>query len=439
MNIISLLIHIFYSYPEPQDVLFKLILISLLLIFSALISGSEVAFFSLSKADLKKAEKSKIRSLNLVSELRKSPRRLLASLVVSNNFINIGIVLIFASFGEQFYIKSLPFWLNFSLEIFIITLIILIFGEIFPKIYANRNPISFSNYMAIPIKIIDKYIFFFLTIPMSSFTEFIQNRLVFKSTSLSMDKISDALDLTDKSETSKEEQKILKGIVSFGSIETKNIMKPRIDVFSVSIDMSFEKLKNDIRAMGYSRIPVYKGKIDNIIGLIYLKDIFPHINKNNFDWKKLIREPYFVPENKKLDDLLKDFQKLKIHIAIVVDEYGGNSGIVTLENIVEEIVGEIKQDFIQDEIGFQKIDSENFLFEGKTNLKELYKLLETDQIKTFENLKGESETIAGFILEQIGYFPKKGFVNMVKNVSMKVVETERKRIKKIKITINNKF
>ena len=439
MNIISLLIHIFYSYPEPQDVLFKLILISLLLIFSALISGSEVAFFSLSKADLKKAEKSKIRSLNLVSELRKSPRRLLASLVVSNNFINIGIVLIFASFGEQFYIKSLPFWLNFSLEIFIITLIILIFGEIFPKIYANRNPISFSNYMAIPIKIIDKYIFFFLTIPMSFFTEFIQNRLVFKSTSLSMDKISDALDLTDKSETSKEEQKILKGIVSFGSIETKNIMKPRIDVFSVSIDMSFEKLKNDIRAMGYSRIPVYKGKIDNIIGLIYLKDIFPHINKNNFDWKKLIREPYFVPENKKLDDLLKDFQKLKIHIAIVVDEYGGNSGIVTLENIVEEIVGEIKQDFIQDEIGFQKIDSENFLFEGKTNLKELYKLLETDQIKTFENLKGESETIAGFILEQIGYFPKKGFVNMVKNVSMKVVETERKRIKKIKITINNKF
>ena len=439
MNIISLLIHIFYSYPEPQDVLFKLILISLLLIFSALISGSEVAFFSLSKADLKKAEKSKIRSLNLVSELRKSPRRLLASLVVSNNFINIGIVLIFASFGEQFYIKSLPFWLNFSLEILIITLIILIFGEIFPKIYANRNPISFSNYMAIPIKIIDKYIFFFLTIPMSFFTEFIQNRLVFKSTSLSMDKISDALDLTDKSETSKEEQKILKGIVSFGSIETKNIMKPRIDVFSVSIDMSFEKLKNDIRAMGYSRIPVYKGKIDNIIGLIYLKDIFPHINKNNFDWKKLIREPYFVPENKKLDDLLKDFQKLKIHIAIVVDEYGGNSGIVTLENIVEEIVGEIKQDFIQDDIGFQKIDSENFLFEGKTNLKELYKLLETDQIKTFENLKGESETIAGFILEQIGYFPKKGFVNMVKNVSMKVVETERKRIKKIKITINNKF
>ena len=433
------MIHIFYSYPVPQDVVFKLILISLLLIFSALISGSEVAFFSLSKADLKKAEKSKIRSLNLVSELRKSPRRLLASLVVSNNFINIGIVLIFASFGEQFYIKSLPFWLNFSLEILIITLIILIFGEIFPKIYANRNPMSFSNYMAIPIKIIDKYIFFFLTIPMSFFTEFIQNQLVFKSTPLSMDKISDALDLTDKSETSKEEQKILKGIVSFGSIETKKIMKPRVDVFSVSIDMSFEKLKNDIRAMGYSRIPVYKGKIDNIIGLIYLKDIFPHINKNNFDWKKLIREPYFVPENKKLDDLLKDFQRLKIHMAIVVDEYGGNSGIVTLENIVEEIVGEIKQDFVQDDIGFQKIDSENFLFEGKTNLKELYKLLETEQIKSFENLKGESETIAGFILEQIGYFPKKGFVNMVKNVSMKVVETERKRIKKIKITINNKF
>ena len=174
-----------------------------------MISGSEVAFFSLSRAELKKAEESKIRSLNLVSELRKSPRRLLASLVVSNNFINIGIVLIFASFGEQFYIESLPFWLNFCLEILLITLVILIFGEIFPKIYANRNPTSFSNFMAIPIKVIDKYIFFFLTIPMSFFTEFIQKRLVFKSNSLSIDKISDALELTDKSETSKEEQKFL--------------------------------------------------------------------------------------------------------------------------------------------------------------------------------------------------------------------------------------
>ena len=289
--------------------------------------------------------------------------------------------------------------------------------------------------MALPVQILDKYIFFFLTIPMSKMTEFIQKKLVFKSTNLSVDKLSDALDLTDKNETSKDEKKILKGIVSFGSIETRQVMRPRIDVFSVPINIGFDELISQVRKKGYSRIPVFEEKIDKVVGLIYLKDLFPHLNKKNFDWSQLIREPYFVPENKKLDDLLKEFQQLKIHLAVVVDEYGGNSGIITMEDIVEEIVGELSDDFFQDEISYSKIDENNYIFDGKTNLKDLYRVINITDESEFENKKGESETIAGFILEQIGYFPKKGSELKINNIKFIIKEIDRKRIKKIKITL----
>ena len=428
------LIHLFI-FLESYTIVFKIVLIILLLIFSALISGSEVAFFSLSSTDLKKANSSKNKSLQLIYSLRNNPRRLLAVLLVSNNFINIAIVLLFSSFGDALYFDSLPFWLNFVFEVGLITLFILLFGEILPKVYANRNPISFSKKMALPIQILDKYIFFFLTIPMSKITEFIQKRLVFKSTNLSVDKLSDALDLTDKNDTSKDEKKILKGIVSFGSMETKQVMRPRIDVFSVSKDISFEELIKQVRKKGYSRIPVFEEKIDMVVGVIYLKDLFPHLDEKNYDWNKLIREPYFVPENKKLDDLLKEFQQLKIHLAVVVDEYGGNSGIITMEDIVEEIVGELNDEFYQEDLLYSKIDENNYIFDGKTNLKDLYRAIKVSDETIFENKKGESETIAGFILEQIGYFPKKGKILKINNVKFIVQEIDRKRIKKIKIIL----
>lgn len=430
INLITILFFI-----DTYTIVFKIILIILLLIFSALISGSEVAFFSLSSTEIKKANNSKNKSLKLVYNLRNKPKRLLAALLVSNNFINIAIVLLFSSFGDTMYFSSIPFWANFILEVGVITLFILLFGEILPKVYANRNPVSFSKKMALPIQILDKYIFFFLTIPMSMMTEFIQKKLVFKSTNLSVDKLSDALELTDKSETSKDEQKILKGIVSFGSIETKQVMKPRIDVFSVSKDLTFDELIKQVREEGYSRIPVFEEKIDKIIGVIYLKDLFPFINEKDYKWNELIREPYFVPENKKLDDLLSEFQQLKIHFAIVVDEYGGNSGIITMEDIVEEIVGGLKDKFYQEDLSYYKIDSNNYIFDGKTNLKDFYRAIDIKDEDIFENRKGESETIAGFILEQFGYFPKKGSVLKVKNVKFKIEEIDRKRIKKIKISI----
>ena len=418
-------------YPD----IIKILLIIVLLICSALISGSEVAFFSLSKTDLKKISSSDARSLKLIALLRANPRRLLATLLVSNNFINISIVLLLASFGQLFDFNSLPNWLNFVLEVGFITALILLFGEILPKVYANRKPISFSKKMAFPVQILDKYLFFFITIPMSKMTKFIQDKLVFKKPNLSVDKLSDAFNLTDKSETSSEEKKIFKGIISFGSIEVKQVMKPRIDVFSVSKTMSYTDLIKQVRENRYSRIPVFDETIDNVTGVIYLKDLFPYLNHKNFDWTTLIREPYFIPENKKLDDLLKEFQKLKNHMAIVVDEYGGNSGIITLNDIVEEIVGEINDEFNQDDIVYNKIDNNTFVFEGKVNLTDLYRILKIKDNKIFEKIKGDSETLGGFLLEQIGFFPKKNFKLKLKGIEFKIVEVNRKRIKSIMVVI----
>ena len=414
-------------YPD----IIKILLIIVLLICSALISGSEVAFFSLSKTDLKKISSSNARNLKLIAILRANPRRLLATLLVSNNFINISIVLLLASFGQLFDFISLPDWLNFVLEVGFITALILLFGEILPKVYANRKPISFSKKMAFPVQILDKYLFFFITIPMSKMTKFIQDKLVFKKPNLSVDKLSDAFNLTDKSETSSEEKKIFKGIISFGSIEVKQVMKPRIDVFSVSKTMSYTDLIKQVRENRYSRIPVFDETIDNVTGVIYLKDLFPYLNQKNFDWTTLVREPYFIPENKKLDDLLKEFQKLKNHMAIVVDEYGGNSGIITLNDIVEEIVGEINDEFNQDDIVYNKIDNNTFVFEGKVNLTDLYRILKIKDNKIFEKIKGDSETLGGFLLEQIGFFPKKNFKLKLKGIEFKIVEVNRKRIKSV--------
>ena len=418
-------------YPD----LFKIIIVLIFLIFSALISGSEVAFFSLSETDLRKISSSKNKNLRLVNTLRNNPRRLLATILVSNNFINISIVLILASFGQLFEFTSLPVWFNFIFEVGFITTLILLFGEILPKVYANRRPITFSKSMAFPIQFLDKYIFFFITLPMSKITKLIQEKFVFKKINISVDKLSDAFELTDTNETSKEEKMILKGIISFGNIEVKQIMKPRINVFSVAKKTSFKDLISLVRENKYSRIPVFKEKTDNVVGVIYMKDLFPHINKTEFDWNSLIRDPYFVPENKKLDDLLIEFQQLKNHLAVVVDEYGGKSGIITLNDIVEEIVGEINDELNQDDISYTKLDKNTFIFEGKVALKDLYRILKIKNNSTFENLKGESETLAGFLLEQIGFFPRKNYKLKLKKIEFKIIDVDKKRIKKVMITL----
>lgn len=406
----------------------------LLLLLSALISGAEVAFFSLSKIELDKAIQTNSNKGKIVVELLQNPQKLLATILISNNFINILIVLIFAYIGEEIFNKMTSNILKFLIEVVLVTFLILLFGEVLPKVYATRNSLKFALVMALPIKILNTLLTI-VSSPLLSLTNIIERKLGKKQSSLSVEKLSQALELTSDEATTKDEQKMLEGIVSFGNTETGQIMTPRIDIFALSDTEPYSEVISKIVDKGFSRNPVYHENVDEIVGVLYAKDLLPHLNKKEFSWQKLIREPYFVPENKKLDDLLKEFQEMKNHLAIVVDEYGGTCGIVTLEDVIEEIVGDINDEFDDDDISYSKIDKNNYLFEGKTNLKDFYKILEIENTEIFEANKGESETIAGFILEIYGKFPKKNEVIKYHNYSFKVELMDKKRLKRVKVTI----
>lgn len=435
--------------PEPTfltillsaDVLSKFIsiaLLFLLLLMSALISGAEVAFFSLSKIDIDRASESRSSKKKAVVSLLERPKRLLATILVSNNFVNILIVLIFAYIGDFLFAEMTSELLKFLIEVVLVTFLILLFGEVLPKLYASRNSMKFAVIMVYPIKILVSLLSF-ISFPLLSLTNIIENNLGKQKSSLSVEKLSQALGLTSNETTTKDDQKILQGIISFGNTETGQIMTPRIDIFAISKDESYENVVAKIVNEGFSRNPVYGENIDEIIGVLYAKDLLPYIDEKNFDWQQLIREPYFVPENKKLDDLLKEFQEKKNHLAVVVDEYGGTSGIVTLEDVIEEIVGDISDEYDQDDAPYSKIDENNFLFDGKINLKDFYKILEVENTHLFEVNKGESETIAGFILEIHGKFPRKQEIITFFEYSFKVEVMDKKRIKQIKVTINREF
>ncbi|UMB59339.1 gliding motility-associated protein GldE [Lutibacter sp. A80] len=409
----------------------------LLLTLSALISGAEVAFFSLSKTTLSNALESGNEKQKKVVMLLENPQKLLATILISNNFINILVVLIFAYIGEIIFINITSNLLKFLIEVVLVTFLILLFGEVLPKVYASRNSLKFATFMATPLKVLNTALTV-VSIPLMSITNSIENKLSKKQSSLSVEKLSQALELTSNEATSQDEQKILQGIVSFGNTETGQVMTPRIDVFALSSNESYKTIINKIASKGFSRNPVYNENTDNIIGVLYAKDLLPHLNKKDFKWQSLIREPYFVPENKKLDDLLKEFQEKKNHLAIVVDEYGGTSGIITLEDVIEEIVGDINDEFDDDDISYSKIDANNYVFDGKTNLKDFHKILEIQDTEIFDKNKGESETIAGFILEICGKFPKKNEIIKFSSYTFKIESMDKKRIKQIKITINKK-
>lgn len=408
--------------------------IILLLLLSALISGAEVAFFSLSLSVLNRASESKSNNQKTVVTLLKKPQKLLATILISNNFINILIVLVFAYLGEYVFDTISSNVLKFLIEAVLVTFLILLFGEVLPKVYATRNSLKFASLMALPLKFLCS-ILTFVSLPLMSLTNVIEHKLGKKRSNLSVEKLSQALELTSDEATTKDEQKILEGIVSFGNTETGQIMIPRIDIFALSNKELYKDVITKIVKKGFSRNPVYSENIDNIIGVLYAKDLLPHLNKKEFNWQELIRKPYFVPENKKLDDLLKEFQEKKNHLAIVVDEYGGTSGIVTLEDVIEEIVGDISDEFDDDDMSYSKLDSNNYLFEGKTNLKDFYKILEIEDTELFDDNKGESETIAGFILEVYGKFPKKNEVIKFENYSFKIEAMDKRRIKQVKVTI----
>ncbi len=429
--------------PEPPSLYLALsldwpltisILILLgLLVLSALISGTEVAFFSLSKSDLDDASNSKSQKSNIVDEQLKNPKKLLATILIANNFINILIVLLFAYIGEFLFNSIQSTLLRFVIEVVLITFLILLFGEVLPKIYANRNAMKFAVFMARPIKILNTLLTF-ISIPLMSLTNLVEKRLGKKQSDFSVEKLSQALELTSEESTTKDEQKILEGIVNFGNTDTAQVMCPRMDVFAISDDENYTEVVQLIIKNGHSRIPVYHDSMDEIIGVLYTKDMLPHLAKKTFQWKKLLREPFFVPENKKLDDLLKEFQDKKNHLAIVVDEYGGTSGIVTLEDVIEEIVGDISDEFDDDDIAYSKLDAKNYVFDGKIVLKDFYKVLHIDET-LFEEHKGEAETLAGFILEFSGKFPKINEILTFNEYQFKIEALDKKRIKQVKVTL----
>jgi gliding motility-associated protein GldE len=415
------------------EFLFGILAIVILLACSAFISGSEVALFSLSQKDIDDISSKDYNSGTLISRLLEKPKKLLATILVANNFVNIAVVILFSSISGHFFDGIESYALRFTVEVVLVTFFLLLFGEVLPKIYANRNNMVFARKVAIPISILNN-ILSPISVPMRNGILFIEKKLNVQKGNFSVDQLSQALELTSQKDTTDGEQKILEGIVTFGNTEVRQVMSPRIDVFALNIEETFAQVMPKIVEKGYSRIPVYKENIDQIEGILFIKDLIPHIDSEDFDWTKLLRQPFFVPENKKLDDLLKDFQGMKSHLAVVVDEYGGTSGIISLEDVLEEIVGDISDEFDDEDLIYSQIDDKNFLFEGKISLKDFYRIIEVDE-NEFESKKGEAETLAGFLLEISGNFPKKRQKITFHNLIFTIENVDKRRIKQIKVTL----
>jgi gliding motility-associated protein GldE len=439
--------------PEPHSLFILLtsidltvasgvVLLFVLLLCSALISGAEVALFSLSQTEIDAELEAESKPFEIIYKLLQKPQKLLATILITNNFINIGVVILFAFLSDflfegintkmDFYFFTVD--MVFFLKVVVVTFLILLFGEILPKVYASRNNVKFSKFMAYPLKTLDVF-FSPFSVPMQAITKRIHSKLGKQKSKLSVDHLSQALELTSEDDTTKEEHKILQGIVSFGNTDTKQVMRPRIDIFALDETLKFSEILPDIIKKGYSRIPVFRENVDTVVGVLYVKDLLPHLDQKEFEWTSLLRTPFFVPENKKLDDLMQEFQEKKVHLAVVVDEYGGTSGLVSLEDVIEEIVGDISDEFDDDDLIYSKLDDKNYVFEGKTTLKDFYRIIKLDNEAVFESKKGEAETIAGFVLEISGGFPRVNSKINYENYVFTIEALDKKRLKRIKITI----
>ena len=414
-----------------DPIIYYSLILAVLLIFSGLISGSEVALFSLSKSQLKKEDKSSY--VQIIQKSLTNPNKLLATILVANSFINIAIVILFTQIGNVIFKNITSSFWQFIIEVVVATFLILLFGEILPKIYASRNNFIFSKFVIYPLVLLD-FILTPISLPMQKLSNFIKNKLSFKKQNINLNQISSALDLTSPDETTKQEQKILKGILSFGNTETKEVMRPRLDIHAYSNLLNYDEVLKNTVENNFSRVPVYKDDLDNIVGILYVKDLLPFLDKKDFDWLSILRKPLFIPENKKLDDLMQEFQEKKIHLAIVVDEFGGTSGVISLEDVIEEIVGDISDEFDDDSLLFSKLDNFNYVFEGKTSMKDFYKILNIDS-SPFDKFKGDSETIAGFILEISQSFPKTNSKIVFENFTFTIESVDKKRIKQVKVSI----
>ena len=421
--------------PITAGTIMAIIVLAVLLICSGLISSSEVAYFSLNPSEVQSINDGNTRNANKILDLLNKPKRLLATILISNNFVNVGIVILSTYISTKLInFTQMPELYQFLIQVIVITFIILLFGEVIPKIYASRLSVRVASVMATPLLVLS-YLFKPLSKLLIVSTSVIDKRLKKQSGNLSVDELGDALELTyDEENTSDEEHKILKGIVKFGNTDVKQVMTARIDVVSFEYDTSFDELIAGIIESGFSRVPVYQESPDNVVGILYIKDLLPYLSQENFKWQSLIRSPFFVYENKKIDDLLKEFQEKKIHLAVVVDEYGGMSGIITLEDIIEEIVGEISDEFDEEEVTYSKLDELNYVFEGKTPLNDMYRILDIEG-DDFEEEKGESDSLAGFILELAGKIPKKNERIQFNGFIFTIEAADKRKIKRVKVTL----
>ena len=419
--------------PVDLKIIIGFIILAVLLFGSAVMSASEVAYFALKPEDIEKLRNNRSNRSQAVLKLFGMPEKLLSTILVANNTINVTIVLLAAFISARLFDFSSEPLIGFIVEAIVITFLLLFFGEILPKVFASRNGLQTALFMAFPLTILIKILkpVTFLLIKSSSI---VKKRTSRRSSDLSMNDLSDALELT--SDELDEDERILKGIVNFGNISVNAIMCPRIDVTAVDITLRFCQIIPVIIDSGFSRIPVYSESFDNVKGILYAKDVLPYMNNtDSFKWQSLLRPPYFVPETKKINDLLKEFQQKKIHMAIVIDEYGGTSGIITLEDILEEIVGEITDESDEDEILYRKIDDRTFMFEGKILLNDFLKVLDLEE-DFFNYVKGESETLAGLILELTGEIPKKNHVVKYGNFTFTIESADRRRIREIRVEYN---
>ena len=428
----NLLLQEIFLNPLNWEMILAIGAMFLLLLCSALISGSEVAFFSLNPN--KWQEKDITKGKEVIKKLLHRPNHLLATILITNNFVNVAIIILSTYItAGLFNFNGFPI-LEFIIQVVVVTFLLLLLGEVIPKVFANQNELAFASFMSTPINILSK-VFNPLSSVLVVTTSIIEKRFQNKGYQISVDELSTALDLAGENDTNEEEKRILRSIVEFGNIDVKEIMKSRVDVVAIEEQTSFEEVKKLVVSSGYSRIPVYKENFDTILGILYIKDMLPHIKEGQFNWTSLVRTPFFVPESKMIDDLLKEFQDKKIHLAIVVDEYGGTSGIVTLEDIIEEIVGEINDEFDDDGIMFSKLDNSNYIFEGKTSLNDVLKTID-GEIDYFDEVKGDADTLAGLILELKGNIPEKGEVLVYKPYTFTIESVDQRRVKRVKLSIN---
>jgi putative hemolysin len=419
--------------PFDADMILAFLILIVLLISSALFSGSEVAFFSFRPSELKSISASQLRTEKQIMHLLASPKRLLATILISNNLVNVAIVILSAFITNQIFDFSGNPTLGFIIQVCVITFVLVLVGEILPKIYATENNLKLAKFMAFPLTGVDLVLSPLSRLMVAS-TTVIDKKLVKKGYEVTMDELTHAIDISSDTSTPPEEKKILKGIVKFGDIDVKQIMTPRMDVVAFDEKTLYSELLTNILKHGNSRIPIYRENLDKVIGIIYIKDLINHLDEDDsFEWQKLIRPPMFVPESKKINTLLKEFQEKKIHLALVVDEYGGASGLVTLEDILEEIIGEINDELDEVELVYSKLDDDNYIFEGKTLINDVCRIMNINR-QVFDKVEGESDTLAGLLLELFGKIPGRNETAVHEDLTFTVESVDKRKIKRIKVS-----